>query len=69
MEPANTLFVASLREMVPSQLVLNLNVLVFIPEVVYASCVLIAVLAVISLVAPMSKIGKIQPVKIINNRE
>jgi ABC-type antimicrobial peptide transport system permease subunit len=68
-EPANTLFVASLREMVPSQLVLDLDVLVFIPEVVRDNAILIAVLSVISLAFPMSKIGKIQPVKIINSRE
>ncbi len=68
-EPANTLFVASLREMVPSQLVLDLNVLVYIPEVVLQNVILLAVLSVISLVIPMSRIGKIQPVKIINTRD
>ena len=67
--PANTLFLISLREMVPSQLVLDLDVLVYIPAVVWKNTLLIAVLAVVSLVVPMSKIGKIQPVKIINNRD
>jgi len=68
-DPANTLFVASLREMVPSQLVLDLDVLVYIPEVLLQNVILIAVLSVISLVIPMSRIGKIQPVKIINTRD
>lgn len=68
-EPANDLFILSLREMVPSQLVLDLDVLVFIPGVVVENVILIAVLSVISLVVPMAKIGKIQPVKIINNRD
>lgn len=68
-EPANTLFVVSLREMVPSQLVLDLDVLVFIPQVVLRNIILIAVLAVVSLIIPMSRINKIQPIKIINVRE
>ena len=67
--PANDLFVISLREMVPSQLVLDLDVLVFLPELVAENSLLIAVLSVISLLVPMSRISKIQPVKIINNRE
>lgn len=68
-EPANALFIASLREMVPSQLVLDLDVLVFIPKVVWENVILIALLSVISLVVPLSRIGRIQPVKIINSRE
>ncbi len=68
-EPANTLFLASLREMVPSQLVLDLDVLVFIPQVVLRNLILIGLLAIISLVIPMTRIGKIQPVKIINTRD
>ena len=68
-EPANDLFILSLREMVPSQLVLDLDVLVFLPKVAAENALLIAVLSVLSLVVPMSIIGKIQPVKIINNRE
>jgi ABC-type antimicrobial peptide transport system permease subunit len=67
--PANDLFIMSLREMVPSQLVLNLDVLVFIPRLVLENGILIAALSVISLFVPMSRIAKIQPVKIINNRE
>lgn len=68
-EPANTLFILSLREMVPSQLVLDLDVLVFLPKVLGATVLLIVLLAIISLAAPMSKIGKIRPVQIINNRD
>ena len=68
-EPANDLFIMSLREMVPSQLVLDLDVLVFIPRLVLENGILIAALSVVSLFVPMSKIAKIQPVKIINNRE
>ncbi len=68
-EPANRLFILSLREMVPSQLVLDLNVLVFLPKVVAENAVLLIVLSAISLAVPMSRIGKIQPVKIINNRD
>lgn len=68
-EPANALFLVSLREMVPSQLVLDLDVLVFIPRVVLQNVILIALLSVVSLVIPMSRIGKIQPVKIINARD
>lgn len=68
-EPANNLFIISLREMVPSQLVLDLNVLVFLPKVVWETVALIAVLAIVSLLFPMSGISRIQPVKIINTRE
>lgn len=68
-EPANALFLVSLRELVPSQLVLDLDVLVYIPEVLLQNVLLIAGLAVVSLVAPMTKIGNIQPVKIINTRQ
>lgn len=67
--PANELFILSLREMVPSQLVLDLDVLVFLPKVVAENVLLIAILSVISLVVPMARIGKIQPVKIINARD
>lgn len=67
--PANDLFIMSLREMVPSQLVLDLDVLVFIPKVLADNVLLIAVLSAVSLIVPMSRISKIQPVKIINNRE
>ena len=68
-DPANTLFILSLREMVPSQLVLDLDVLVFIPEVATQNVLLIVILAVISLAAPMAKIRKIRPVQIINTRD
>ena len=68
-EPANELFIISLREMVPSQLVLDLDVLVYIPRVVWENVLLVAVLSIVSLVVPMAKIGRIQPVKIINNRD
>ena len=68
-EPANDLFIMSLREMVPSQLVLDLDVLVFIPKVMADSVLLVAVLSVLSLIVPMSKVGRIQPVRIINNRD
>lgn len=68
-EPANDLFIVSLREMVPSQLVLDLDVLVFIPDVVMDNILLIWVLSIVSLVVPMSKIGRIRPVQIINTRD
>jgi len=67
--PVNDLFIVSLREMVPSQLVLDLDVLVFIPRVLAENVALVAALSVISLVVPMSKISKIRPVQIINNRD
>ena len=66
---ANDLFIISLREMVPSQLVLDLDVLVFIPKLVADNALLVIVLAMVSLLVPMSRISKIQPVKIINNRD
>lgn len=68
-EPANTLFIVSLREMVPSQLVLDLDVLVYIRQVVVKNAALIVALSVLSLVVPMTRIGKIRPVQIINNRD
>ncbi len=68
-EPANELFIVSLRQMVPSQLVLDLDVLVFIPGVAIENVILVVVLAIVSLLVPMAKIGRIQPVKIINNRD
>ena len=68
-EPANELFILSLREMVPSQLVLDLDVLVYSPRVVWENVLLVAILSVVSLLVPMTKIGRIQPVKIINTRD
>lgn len=68
-EPANELFIISLREMVPSQLVLDLDVLVYIPRVVWENVLLVVILSIVSLVVPMAKIGRIQPVKIINTRD
>lgn len=67
--PANELFILSLRQMVPSQLVLDLEVLVFLPSVVAEIILLIVILSVLSMAVPLSRIGKIQPVQIINNRE
>lgn len=58
-----------LREMVPSQLVLDLDVLVYIRQVVVKNAALIVALSVLSLVVPMTRIGKIRPVQIINNRD
>lgn len=68
-EPANELFIISLREMVPSQLVLDLDVLVYIPRLIWENALLVFILSVISLVVPMAKISRIQPVKIINSRD
>lgn len=68
-DPANELFVVSLREMVPSQLVLDLDVLAYIPRVVWENVLLVTVLSFISLFVPMAKIDRIQPVKIINSRD
>ena len=68
-EPANEIFIISLRQMVPSQLVLDLDVLVFIPGIALENVLLVVVLSVISLLVPMAKIARIQPVSIINNRD
>lgn len=68
-EPANKLFLISLHEMVPSQLVLDLDVLVYMPKVVLGNIALVAVLSLASLFIPMAKIGRIHPVQIINTRD
>lgn len=42
---------------------------VFMPGVALENVLLVVVLSVISLLVPMAKIGRIQPVSIINNRD
>lgn len=66
---SNNLLIVSLRGLTSSQLVLNLRFLVFHPVVVLRNYALILFLTIISMLIPLVKISRIQPVKIINDRE
>ena len=61
--------IESLERLAPSSVVLDLDFLVFQPEIAVANCVLTGVLALISLIIPMIKIKAIKPVRIIKARD
>ena len=66
---ANRVLIESLERLAPSSVVLDLDFLVFQPEIAVANCVLTGVLALISLIIPMIKIKAIKPVRIIKARD
>ncbi len=66
---ANTALYEAMLELVPNQIVLELNFLTFQPDIAAGNCILVAALAVVSLIFPMLKIKAIKPVKIIKAKE
>jgi len=66
---ANDVLIESLMRLAPGHVVLDLNFLTFQPRIAIENCVLVGVLALISLIFPMIKIKAIKPVKIIKAKD
>ena len=62
---ANTVLIESLRRIVPSKIVIDLNFLTFKPDIAGINCVAVLILSALALIVPMVKIYLIEPVKII----
>ena len=62
---ANTVLIESLRRIVPSKVVIDLNFLTFRPNIAGINCAAVLVLSALALIVPMVKIYLIEPVKII----
>ena len=66
---ANDVLFQSMQQLVPKQIVLDLDFFVFMPKVALTNCLLVFALSAISLITPMQKIKAIKPVKIIKAKE
>ena len=66
---ANDILIESLKQLAPSQVVLDLQFLTFKTDIAITNCILILLLAGASLFAPIIKIKNIKPVKIIKAKE
>jgi ABC-type antimicrobial peptide transport system permease subunit len=66
---ANEVLIESLKRLAPTSVVLDLDFLTFRPKIAMINCVLVAVLALVSLIFPMLRIKAIKPVKIIKAKE
>ena len=66
---ANDVLFMSLKRLAPSRIVLDLDFLVFKPMIAITNCIMVFVLAFISLILPLLKIKMIKPVKIIKAKE
>ena len=66
---ANDVLIESLHRFAKKWVVLDLDFLVFKPEVALINCALVFALAFVSLIIPMIKIKAIKPVKIIKAKE
>ena len=66
---ANDVLFQSMQQLVPNQVVLDLDFFVFMPKVALTNCLLVFALSAISLITPMLKIKAIKPVKIIKAKE
>ena len=66
---ANDVLIESLKRLAPSSIVLDLDFLIFKPQIALQNCALIFVLTLTSLTIPMLKIKAIKPVKIIKAKE
>jgi hypothetical protein len=53
----------------PSGVVLDLKFLTFQPKIAVENCILVGILALVSLVLPMIRIKAIKPVKIIKAKD
>lgn len=66
---ANDVLVESLTKLASHRVILNLEFLTFKPKIALINCIMIIILAIISLLPPMIRIKKIKPVKIIKTRD
>ncbi len=66
---ANDILIESLIRLAPSRVILDLNFLIFKPQIAVENCFLVVALAFISLIMPFMKIKFIEPVKIIKRKE
>ena len=66
---ANDVLVASLRELSPNKILMELEFLVFQVDIAIFGALLILLLAIVSYIIPMLKIYRIKPVQIIKVRE
>jgi ABC-type antimicrobial peptide transport system permease subunit len=66
---ANDVLIESMMRFNPSGVVLDLDFLTFQPKIAVENCILVGILALISLVLPMIKIKAIKPVKIIKAKD
>ena len=66
---ANDVLIESLKQLAPSQVVLDLDFLTFKIDIALTNMLLILALALVSLLIPMLKIKGIKPVKIIKAKE
>lgn len=66
---ANDVLIESLMRLAPDHVVLDLDFLTFQPRIAIENCVLVCMLALISLIFPMIKIKAIKPVKIIKAKD
>lgn len=66
---ANDVLVESLTRLASNRVVLDLEFLIFKPKIVMINCIMVFILAIISLILPMVKIKNIKPVKIIKTRD
>ena len=68
-DAANVILVDSLKRIASHHVVLDLQILIFRPEIAVQNCILIFILAILSLAFPLIKIKTIKPVKIIKTKE
>ena len=66
---ANGVLMDSLKRIAENRVVLDLQILIFRPEIAAQNCILIFILAILSLAFPLIKIKMIKPVKIIKTKE
>ena len=68
-DAANEVLLDSLKRIASHRIVLDLKFLTFQPDIAVQNCILIVVLAILSLAFPLIKIKNIKPVKIIKTKE
>ena len=66
---ANAVLVQSLMRLAPTRVMLELSFLTFKPAISVQNCILTLLLAALSTVAPLVRVRRIKPVKIIRTRE
>ncbi len=68
-DAANGVLLDSLKRIAAHRIVLDLKFLIFQPDIAIQNCILIVILAILSLAFPLIKIKNIKPVKIIKTKE
>ncbi len=68
-DSANEVLLDSLKRIAPQRIVLDLKFLVYQPNIAFQNCLLVIVLAILSLVIPLIKIKAIKPVRIIKTKD